>query len=89
MCSGTPCCQSFDPHSPAVLHSRICTSGLPTTSRSMFASDFPVAGLHATFDDVYGVFRNAAASLSLDEQHALFFTTANETYRLGMGEHHV
>ena len=58
-------------------------------SRSMFASDFPVAGLHATFDEVYGVFRNAAASLSLDEQRALFFTTANETYRLGMGEHHV
>ena len=50
---------------------------------------FPVAGLHATFDEVYGVFRNAAASLSLDEQRALFFTTANETYRLGMGEHHV
>ena len=47
------------------------------------------AGLHATFDEVYGVFRNAAASLSLDEQRALFFTTANETYRLGMGEHHV
>ena len=58
-------------------------------SRSMFASDFPVAGLHATFDEVYGVFRNTAASLSLDEQRALFFTTANETYRLGMGEHHV
>ena len=58
-------------------------------SRSMFASDFPVAGLHASFDKVYGVFRNAAASLSLDEQRALFFTTANETYRLGMGEHHV
>ena len=58
-------------------------------SRAMFASDFPVAGLHASFDDVYEVFRTAAASLSLDEQRALFFTTANETYRLGMGEHHV
>ena len=55
----------------------------------MFASDFPVAGLHASFDAVYDVFRNAAACLSLDEQRALFFTTANETYRLGMGEHHV
>ncbi len=58
-------------------------------SRSMFASDFPVAGLHASFDEAYGVFRTVAAPLSLDEQRALFFTTANETYRLGMGEHHV
>lgn len=56
---------------------------------AMFASDFPVAGLHASFDEVYAVFRTVAAPLSLDEQRALFFTTANETYRLGMGEHHV
>jgi len=52
-------------------------------SRSMFASDFPVAGLHATFDQVYEVFRKAAEPLSLDEQRALFFATANDTYRLG------
>lgn len=58
-------------------------------ARSMFASDFPVAGLHASFDEAYTVFRTVAAPLSLDEQRALFFTTANETYRLGMGEHHV
>lgn len=58
-------------------------------ARAMFASDFPVAGLHASFDEVYAVFRTVAAPLSLDEQRALFFTTANETYRLGMGEHHV
>lgn len=58
-------------------------------ARSMFASDFPVAGLHASFDEAYTAFRAIAASLSLDEQRALFFTTANETYRLGMGEHHV
>ncbi|MGB3813051.1 MAG: amidohydrolase family protein [Shinella sp.] len=58
-------------------------------ARSMFASDFPVAGLHASFDEAYTVFRAVAAPLSLDEQRALFFTTANETYRLGMGEHHV
>ena len=52
-------------------------------------ADFPVTGLHASFDEAYAVFRAAAAPLSLDEQRALFFTTANETYRLGMGEHHV
>ena len=55
----------------------------------MFASDFPVAGLHASFDAVYAVFRDLAAPLSPDEQRALFFTTADETYRLGMGESHV
>jgi predicted TIM-barrel fold metal-dependent hydrolase len=58
-------------------------------ARTMFASDFPVTGLHASFDEAYAVFRAAAAPLSLDEQRALFFTTANETYRLGMGEYHV
>lgn len=54
--------------------------------RSMFASDFPVAGLHASFDEVYDVFRAVAAPLSVDEQRALFFTTANDTYRLGMND---
>ena len=65
-------------------------------ARAMFASDFPVAGLHASFDDVYDVFRTVAAPLSLAEQRALFFATANDTYRLGIadpaearGENHV
>ncbi|MBB5043526.1 amidohydrolase family protein [Shinella fusca] len=58
-------------------------------ARAMFASDFPVAGLHATFDAVYAVFRDLAAPLSPDEQRAIFFTTADEAYRLGMGERHV
>jgi predicted TIM-barrel fold metal-dependent hydrolase len=66
-------------------------------ARCMFASDFPVAGLHATFDEVYAVFRRAAEPMSLDEQKSLFFTTANTTYRLGLdvadtpavGENHV
>lgn len=53
-------------------------------ARAMFASDFPVAGLHASFDAVYAVFRAVAEPLSLDEQRALFFTTANDTYRLGL-----
>ncbi|WP_064695113.1 amidohydrolase family protein [Rhizobium aegyptiacum] len=53
-------------------------------ARSMFASDFPVAGLHASFDEVYEVFRTVAGELSLDEQRAVFFATANHTYRLGL-----
>ena len=36
--------------------------------RAMFASDFPVAGLHATFDEVYDSFRTIAAPLSESEQ---------------------
>ncbi|NKM66875.1 amidohydrolase family protein [Rhizobium laguerreae] len=55
-------------------------------ARAMFASDFPVAGLHASFDEVYRVFHTVASQLSLDEQRALFFATANETYRLGIAD---
>ncbi|EJZ20079.1 amidohydrolase family protein (plasmid) [Rhizobium sp. Pop5] len=55
-------------------------------ARTMFASDFPVAGLHASFDEVYQVFRTVASQLSDDEQRALFFATANDTYRLGMAD---
>lgn len=53
-------------------------------SRAMFASDFPVAGLHASFDEIYEVFRTVAASLTIDEQRALFLDTANETYKVGV-----
>ena len=53
-------------------------------ARAMFASDFPVAGLHASFDEIYQVFRIVAAELSYDEQRALFFATANDTYRLAI-----
>ncbi|TCU30939.1 putative TIM-barrel fold metal-dependent hydrolase [Rhizobium azibense] len=55
-------------------------------ARSMFASDFPVAGLHASFDEVYQVFRTVVSQLSLEEQRDLFFATANDTYRLGIAE---
>lgn len=68
--------------SPVIAHCLDCFG----PERSMFASDFPVAGLHATFDEVYTVFRAVAAPLSLDEQRALFFTTANDTYRLDVAD---
>ena len=45
--------------------------------RAMFASDFPVAGLYATFDEVYGAFKTIVAGFSPDEQSALFFDTPN------------
>ena len=52
--------------------------------RSMFASDFPVAGLHASFPELYSTFREIVASYSMAEQSALFFETANQTYRLAL-----
>ena len=54
------------------------------TRRAMFASDFPVTGLHATFAEIYDVFRRVASGLSAAEQRDLFFGTANRTYRLGL-----
>jgi predicted TIM-barrel fold metal-dependent hydrolase len=50
--------------------------------RAIFASDFPVAGLHASFDEVYGSFKTITGQLSAEEQHALFFATAARIYRL-------
>jgi predicted TIM-barrel fold metal-dependent hydrolase len=50
--------------------------------RAMFASDFPVAGLRATFDEVFDAFRQITAGLSDDEQSALFHDTAARVYRL-------
>lgn len=51
--------------------------------RSMFASDFPVASLNATFDEIYDSFRVITADLSADEQAALFLDTARRLYRMG------
>jgi predicted TIM-barrel fold metal-dependent hydrolase len=49
--------------------------------RAMFASDFPVAGLHASFDEVYDGFKTIAAEFSPAEQRALFYGTAQRIYR--------
>ncbi len=48
----------------------------------MFASDFPVAGLWATFDEVCGAFKTIVAGFSSDERSALFFDTVKRAYRL-------
>ena len=50
--------------------------------RSMFGTDFPVAKLHATAAEVFDSFRTIVADFSADEQHALFFETARQTYRV-------
>ena len=63
---------------PVVLHCIECFG----VERSMFASDFPVAGLYASFDEVYESFKTIVAEFSADEQRALFFDTARRLYRI-------
>jgi predicted TIM-barrel fold metal-dependent hydrolase len=63
---------------PVVLHCIECFG----VERSMFASDFPVASLHASFDEVYESFKTIVAEFSADEQRALFFGTARRLYRI-------
>ncbi|MER9657496.1 amidohydrolase family protein [Mesorhizobium sp. M0152] len=52
------------------------------TGRAMFGSDFPVAGLHSSFDDIYDGFKTITADFSADEQTALFYGNAKRIYRL-------
>ncbi|WP_095198062.1 amidohydrolase family protein [Mesorhizobium carmichaelinearum] len=69
---------TLDSLRPVVLHCIDCFG----SDRAMFGSDFPVAGLHASFDDIYDGFKTIAADLSTDEQAALFFGNAKRIYRL-------
>ncbi len=62
----------------AILHCLDCFGA----GRAMFASDFPVAGLHASFEGVYDAFKAIASRLSPDEQTALFFANAARIYRI-------
>jgi predicted TIM-barrel fold metal-dependent hydrolase len=50
--------------------------------RAMFASDFPVAGLHATFDKVYGAFKTIVSGFSASERARSSFDNAKRTYRI-------
>ncbi|MER8366835.1 amidohydrolase family protein [Mesorhizobium sp. M1378] len=69
---------TLDSLKPVVMHCIDCFG----TQRAMFGSDFPVAGLHASFDAVYDSFNAIAGELSADEQTALFFGNARRIYRL-------
>lgn len=50
--------------------------------RCMFASNFPVDGLCATFDTIYNGFDEITCDFSETERHALFCRTALTTYHL-------
>jgi len=51
------------------------------TDRCMFASNFPVDGMHGTFDDLYGAYDELTAALDADDREKLFATTAERVYR--------
>ena len=50
--------------------------------RCMFASDFPVAGLHGAAHEIYAAFKEIVADFSAAEQRALFHDNAVKIYRL-------
>lgn len=50
--------------------------------RAMFASNFPVDRTYSSFDRLYQAFEAAVADLSSEEQHDLFYATADRVYRL-------
>jgi predicted TIM-barrel fold metal-dependent hydrolase len=52
------------------------------TQRAMFASNFPVDSLRATFDTIYSGFDDATRGFSEDERHALFYGNAVRIYRM-------
>ena len=53
------------------------------TARAMFASNFPVDGLCASFDEIYSGFREIAGSFPAMEQRALFHDNALRIYAMG------
>ena len=47
----------------------------------MFASNFPVDGMHGTFDELYGAYRTVTAALAADDLDKLFAANAERVYR--------
>lgn len=52
------------------------------TGRAMFASDFPVAGLHTGYGEMYDVFATITAGFGEAEQRRLFAENARQAYRI-------
>ena len=49
--------------------------------RCMFASNFPVDGMHGTFDELYTAFAAVTAGLDDDARDKLFAANAERVYR--------
>jgi len=54
------------------------------TDRAVFASDFPVAKLHATYNQVFDAFKTIVSDFSPAEQWKLFYGNAERLYRLNI-----
>ena len=50
--------------------------------RAMFASNFPVDGLCASFDEIYSGFDEVTRGFAEGERHALFHDNAERIYRM-------
>jgi L-fuconolactonase len=50
--------------------------------RCMFASNFPVDGMHGTFDELYATFAAVTAGLDDESRAKLFATNAERVYRI-------
>jgi L-fuconolactonase len=50
-------------------------------SRCMFASNFPVDGMHGSFDELYSLYDSLTADLGADDRRDLFAGTAERIYR--------
>ena len=66
----------------AVVLTAIETFGV---ARAMFASNFPVDGLCASFDTIFGGFREIVADFTASEQRALFHDNAVRIYAIPEG----
>ena len=61
--------------------SRSGASSASGPERSLFASDYPVARMQMTYDEVYGNFKRIAADFTPAEQRAMFHDNARRVYR--------
>jgi predicted TIM-barrel fold metal-dependent hydrolase len=60
----------------------LCAIDIFGTARAMFASNFPVDGLCASFDQIYSGFDEVTRGLSDGERRALFHDNAVRIYRM-------
>ncbi|MEZ5140473.1 MAG: amidohydrolase family protein [Acidimicrobiales bacterium] len=51
------------------------------TSRCLFASNFPVDGLHGTLDQLWSAYAEVTAGLPAEDVDALFASNAERLYR--------
>ena len=75
---------AYDPHPTyesvraVALHCIECFG----TNRTMLATDWPVASMTTSFDEIYDTFKRITGDMTEQEQRALFYDNARHLYRL-------